>query len=124
MSPVQTVEALAAGRDSTDDDPLADCVETLEARPQLFDHADRLVAEHQTGLDGVFAAHDVDICSADRGRRNANDRFTSSGAWLGHLFDGDLVFALEHDRLHHLHNYLLPGVPRGYRPPHQWPTRS
>ncbi len=54
-------------RDRADEHAFADLV-AGHARPQLLDHADRLVADDQPGSDRVLALDDVDVGAADRRR--------------------------------------------------------
>ncbi len=57
--------ALAAGGDGADEHPVADLV-ARHAGSQLFDHADRLVADDQARAHRILAAQDVQVGAADR----------------------------------------------------------
>jgi hypothetical protein len=65
--------ALAARRDDAGDDALAFNV-AVDRRAELFDDADRLVADRQAVGDWVFALENVNVRPADRSRRTAEER--------------------------------------------------
>ena len=71
--PGEAGAALAARRDRADQHPVADLV-AGDARAQLVDHADRLVADDQAGPHRVLAAEDVQVGAADRRQRDADHR--------------------------------------------------
>src|SRR5204862_1763772 len=62
----QTSPALTARSDRADQNPVADLV-SRQTVSEFFDHADRLMSDHQPRLNRVFAAKNVKISSADRG---------------------------------------------------------
>ena len=68
LSPLrgQTGAALTARRDRAHQNAIADFV-SRQSFAEFFDHADRLVSDHQSGFHWVFAAQDVQIRPADGG---------------------------------------------------------
>ena len=61
----QTGAALTARRDRADQNAIANFV-SGHAFAEFFDHADRLVSDHQSGLHRIFAAQNVQVGPADR----------------------------------------------------------
>ena len=100
---VEAVVALAARRDGGDDDALADGVVVVQARAELVDDADRLVAEHQAARHAVLAAHDAHVGRADAGRRDADDGLVRARRRLRPLLDRHLIPAAEDHRFHRRH---------------------
>jgi hypothetical protein len=96
---------LAARRDCPDQHAVAHGV-ARDARAELFDDADRLVADHQSRADGVLAAQDVEVGSADRGQRDANDRVADARPRAFHLLHTEIVRAVKHGRAHRRHGYF------------------
>jgi hypothetical protein len=68
---IETVVALPTRRDGASDDSLTHPI-TGHGGPEFLDRADRLVPDDAAALDQVFGLHDVDISSADRRGRDAN----------------------------------------------------
>jgi hypothetical protein len=91
--------ALAAWGDGAHDDALADRV-AGHADSELFDDADRLVADDEARLDGILAAGDVKIGAADRRHRDANDGLARPGARFRHIFDADVIDAVKDGSAH------------------------
>jgi hypothetical protein len=79
---------VAAGADGAGDDALALGV-ALDRRPQLLDHADRLVPYRQAARNGILALEDMDVGAADGRRRDADQGI--------HRTDVRDRFLLEHD---------------------------
>jgi len=99
---VQAIEALAARGDRADDNALPRRVGRLESRAEFFDDPDRLMSEHEAGLDRILPAHNVHVGATDGRGRDANDRLP--GARRGsRLLHGDAILALEHDSFHSFH---------------------
>ena len=100
---VEAGEALAAGRDGADDDALPTLV-AGHARPQLLDHADRLVADDAAALDRVLALEDVDIGAADRRGGDPDQRVARPDLRHRLLVEDDTARLDEHGRLHRAHH--------------------
>ena len=110
--------ALAAGRDCPDEDALADVVAD-DARTQLLDDADGLVAEDQSRLDRVLALDDVDVGPADRRQGDPDDRLAGTRPRPLDLLYFELVGRVEHVRPHGVNrdHRLTPFTSHGYRLP-------
>src|SRR6185437_16910944 len=78
LVPAEAGQALAARRNRADKDAVADLVPG-DARAQLFDDADRLMADDQPGPNRVFAPDDVQVGAADRRERDADHRLPRPG---------------------------------------------
>ena len=97
----QAGAALAARGDRRDEDALTDFV-AGDARAELVDDADRLVADDQARADRILALEDVDVGAADRGRRDADDGLADPGSRTRHGLDADVAGAVEDGRAHRL----------------------
>ena len=95
----QAGATLAARRDRADEDALADLV-AGDAGAELFDDADRLVADDQARSDRVLALQDVDVGAADRRRGDADDGLADAGAGLRDRLDTDVARSVEDGRAH------------------------
>jgi hypothetical protein len=73
--PRQTAKTLSAWRDRPNEHPIANLI-SGDAVTQLVDDPHRLVADDQPWTHGILATKNVQVCPADGGERNANDRFT------------------------------------------------
>jgi hypothetical protein len=73
-----------ARRDRARDHALAFGV-TVDGGAELFDHADQFVTDRQAGSDRILTLEDMDICSTDRGRGDADQRIKGSGIGNGFL---------------------------------------
>ena len=91
-----------------DEDALTDLV-AGDARAELVDDADRLVADDQPRADRVLALEDVDVGAADRRRRDANDGLADAGARSRDRLDADVAGAVEDGRPHRLRDSGLGG---------------
>ena len=78
----QTGPALSAGCDRADQDAVADLV-SGHTFPQFFDHADRFVSDHESGLYRIFAPQNVQVGPANGGECNPNDRFARPACGRG-----------------------------------------
>ena len=83
-APDEAGAALAAGGDRADQDAIADLV-AGDARTELVDDADRLVADDEPRLHRILAADDVDVGAADRRQRHADDGLARAGVGARHL---------------------------------------
>ena len=90
----QAAVALPAGSDRADEHAVTHFV-VGDAGSELSDHSDRLVADDESGANGIFSAEDVNVRPADRCQRQADDRLARAGAGSRHLADLDLVRADE-----------------------------
>lgn len=102
----ETAEALPARRDGPDDDTLTDAVFGLQPVTECRDHADGFVPEDQPGTHRILASHDVDVCPADRRRRDADDRLARPRNRNRTLFDAQLIGATKDNCLHGAHMWL------------------
>ena len=81
---------LAAWGDRADEHALTDLV-AGHARAELFDDADRLVAQDEAGANRVFALDDVDIGPTDGRERDPDQGLTGSRARPVNVLDAELL---------------------------------
>ena len=101
--------ALPAGRDGTHQHAVADVV-AGDARAELHDHPHRLMADDQPGLHRVLAAHNVQVCTADGCRCNAQQRFARSHRGFGHGLNTDVIDTVKHIGQHGFHDGAIIAV--------------
>src|SRR5688500_10820709 len=94
--------ALAAWCDCADQNTIANAI-AGDSRPELIDHADRLMADDQARLDRVFAAHNVQIGSTNRRQRDTDDGLAGPGPRPHDPFDAESLDPAKHVRLHRFH---------------------
>lgn len=84
-------------RDRADAHPVADLV-AAHPRSEVFDDADRLVADHQPFAHRLLTSDDVQVRPADRRHGHANHRLTSSCPWTRSVLHPDVVHAVKSGR--------------------------
>jgi len=94
-----TRATLPARRDRADEHAIAD-VETGDALAKLFDYADRFVPDGETGLNRILASDDVQIGSANRGQRDANNCLARASARFVDLLNRNFVLTSEYVCFH------------------------
>src|SRR5687767_8077417 len=95
----QTRAALTARRNRAHEHAVAYVV-SRNTFAKLFDHANRLMPDHQTRCNGIFTSHDMKVRSANRCQRHANDGFADSSAWFINFLDLDFVLATKNICFH------------------------
>src|SRR6185437_1561079 len=108
VTALTVVTAVARGH-RVDRDALPD-LEAGHGRPELFDHADGLVAERAPVRHRQRAFHRVHVRGADQRGRRADDRLL--GAWVrDRLLDqAGLADFLDHERAHRIGHGALQGA--------------
>jgi hypothetical protein len=91
--------ALSTRRDGADQDTVADFV-AGDTNPQLLNHADGLMSDHESGLHRILAADDVQVGAADRRRRDLDQRFAGTNAWTRNFLDADVADAMKDGGAH------------------------
>ena len=102
---VQTGIALSARGDRADDDALADTV-AGHAHAEFLDDADGFMTDDETGFDGIFPFQDMDIGTADGGRRDSDQRLAGADFGNGFFIQNDLAGFDEYCRFHGTHRLI------------------
>ena len=97
---------MTAGRNSADQNAIADLI-SGQSFAEFFDHANRLVSDHQSRFHRVFAAQYVQVRPADGGERNSDYSFIDAGARLWHFFNTNVVWSVKNVGSHFSHCVIL-----------------
>ena len=82
----EAIETLSARRDCADQNAVAHFVPS-DADAEFMNHSDRLVADCEAGLNGIFALENVEVGAANRSESDADDGFAGAGLGDGNFLD-------------------------------------
>ena len=86
-------------------DGLADTV-AGHTHAEFLDDADGFMADGETGFDGIFPFQDMDIGTADGGRRDSDQRLAGADFGNGFFIQNDLAGFDEYCRFHGTHRLI------------------
>jgi len=95
----QAPTALAAWRYRTDENSISDFI-TSYPDAQLGNYANWFVSNHQSGLNRIFPAHDVQVRSTDSGQRHAYYGLTYVCTGHRYFFYADIILTVKNVGFH------------------------